>query len=793
MASKKLADAYLELRADDSKLSPDVRVKATRIGKEFGAQLNRTLSALKIDPIDVKADPKVALASIETTRQRLRAMSRDAESVEMRIRTERAIAQVERFRKQLGTVDDQPVEVKAETSPAQRQIEQLRRQLTALGIDPIELDADPKAAVAAIKRVDEQLRRISGDAATVHVRVDAENARASLSRFRNLVGDVGADAATGFVAQFGGKVGPLMARLPLSPHLAAAVAIAAAAAAPGLAGVMSAAVVGGAGAGGIIGGVKIASTHPAVQQAAKLVGDDFTKAMQRAGVSFVPVVIDSLGDVRSEIYVMEHDLERAFSRVSVYVRPLTQDFLAGARRGVEGFATAVERSGPILNVVGGIAERAGDVIGDTFEGLSEHSVEASHALAALWLVFEYGIRSIAGTIEMLTAAYGWLEKFGAAARGDVAELGRLAAEQAAAKDSGDGLSEGLQNLIDGFTNTTNSAAGLTTQARSLREILDELTGRSISSEQAQIRLEQAIDDATAAAKRNGDGIDRNVPKQRANREALIAIAEASNTAAQRIYEETNSQEAANAASERGRKKFLETAHAMGVKREEAIALANKLFAIPNVDRTVTVRTKQAQDAIKAVQQSMGKIKDIRVGVYFTVKGDLKLPGGTQLKGLAGGGPVDDAPGPKGVDSRAYLLAKGEHVFTAPEVDRMGGQAAVAAFRRQIMSWPTGWRPDTTTLAAPAAAAASRPLVMDTGGTLMPGWNPPIYNGTGRPESVTTAHTMDELIIEIRALRRDVREVEAAVQSVAPGVGREINGVGQTLALRGRTGAWPSST
>jgi hypothetical protein len=50
---------------------------------------------------------------------------------------------------------------------------------------------------------------------------------------------------------------------------------------------------------------------------------------------------------------------------------------------------------------------------------------------------------------------------------------------------------------------------------------------------------------------------------------------------------------------------------------------------------------------------------------------------------AGGGAID-GPGPKGVDSVRAILAPGEHVLTAPEVDRMGGQAAVSAFRSDLM-------------------------------------------------------------------------------------------------------------
>lgn len=68
--------------------------------------------------------------------------------------------------------------------------------------------------------------------------------------------------------------------------------------------------------------------------------------------------------------------------------------------------------------------------------------------------------------------------------------------------------------------------------------------------------------------------------------------------------------------------------------------------------------------------------------------------------------------------------------------------------------------------------------MDRGGYLVPGWNEPIYNGTGRMEPITPPSTMDEAV-EALFMILDV------LRRLAPDIGREINGVGTTLrtALR----------
>jgi hypothetical protein len=63
--------------------------------------------------------------------------------------------------------------------------------------------------------------------------------------------------------------------------------------------------------------------------------------------------------------------------------------------------------------------------------------------------------------------------------------------------------------------------------------------------------------------------------------------------------------------------------------------------------------------------------------------------------------------------------------------------------------------------------------MDNGGELMPGWNPPIWNGTGRREPVTPASTMDAVIAELRALRRDLAQQPVVVQMDSRPVARAV--------------------
>lgn len=94
--------------------------------------------------------------------------------------------------------------------------------------------------------------------------------------------------------------------------------------------------------------------------------------------------------------------------------------------------------------------------------------------------------------------------------------------------------------------------------------------------------------------------------------------------------------------------------------------------------------------------------------------------------------------------------------------------------------------------------ASGGLVMDRGGYLAPGWNPPVYNGTGRPEAVIpggggggSRMTADGQALAARldalAVRLDrLNQTAAAIpQSTGRHVGAAVNGGSSAAVFRSR--------
>ncbi|MEW2382313.1 hypothetical protein AB0873_09505 [Micromonospora sp. NPDC047707] len=836
---KKLSDAYLELRADDSKLSGDVKVKATKAAKGFGAQLNNALKALNLDPVDVKASPAEALAAIEATRTRLRQMSDEAESVEMRVRTERALTQLERFRKQLGAVADEPVKVEADPSPARRQIDQLQKRLTALGVDPpVTIDADPQAALAAIRRVDQQLEEVSRKATSVQVRMDVESARADLGKLRERVTVLGEEGAEGFSARFAARVGPLIASMPLSAPMAAAVGAAGLAAAPSLAAILSGAVVGGAGAGGIVGGAVLAARDPRVKAAGAELGAFVLGDLERRASSFTPDVLDAIEDIRRGWISLGPDLSRIFAS-SRFIDPLVDGAVSGGRKLVAGLADAVDEADPVMDALGRSFDAVGDAAGEAFTQLAQDADEGASAIDDLTMAVTRLIQTASAITHAGATVKGWTEEvdkavdrgrywiednsylaealgkvgvkldltadgfkagtpqaeayrkatLGTAEAADFATLkaaGYTDAQIAAADASG----RYRQQLDDAraAAERLGGAHGMGAQSieefrRKLEELNTYMSGNisaNLAAERSQNRLEEAIDRAADAAKRNGDGIDRNIPKQRANREALVGIADAALQAAEDIYANTKSHDLAAVATERGRKKFLETAAAMGVEKGEAKKLADQLFGIPKeVDTRADFHPDNA--GVKAWKQTLSGIdRDIFIRAHFDLINDREVAMALRLGRLEDGGPVE-GEGPKGKDSTLIYAAPGEHMLTAAEVDRMGGHQAVFAFRRQLM-----------TVGSAAAVPGAVPRYADGGPigsasvqrTAMPGWTPPVFYGAGRQAASMEALSanLGAMLVEMRALRRDVQQGAVATGRA---VGRELTGATEHALTKAR--------
>jgi hypothetical protein len=109
-----LAEMIVQVRADMDKLRDDVikgsdesgKKGGEKLGKSLVEKLNSQLKTLDVSTIDIKADPRKALAEIDKTEARLKALARDSATVEIKVKSEKALSDLGRFKKTLGKIGD---------------------------------------------------------------------------------------------------------------------------------------------------------------------------------------------------------------------------------------------------------------------------------------------------------------------------------------------------------------------------------------------------------------------------------------------------------------------------------------------------------------------------------------------------------------------------------------------------------------------------------------------------------------------------------------------------------------
>lgn len=147
----------------------------------------------------------------------------------------------------------------------------------------------------------------------------------------------------------------------------------------------------------------------------------------------------------------------------------------------------------------------------------------------------------------------------------------------------------------------------------------------IGAENSQIALESAIDDATEAARENGQTLDINTEAGRANKTALLGVAEAALRVANDMAEAGASTADIEARTQSARAQFIAAAQAMGMGADEANAYADELGLIPSQVSTL-VTTPGVNDSKRNVQGLVDVIGRVPASTTASVRVNVD-PGG----------------------------------------------------------------------------------------------------------------------------------------------------------------------
>ncbi|MFI2577695.1 hypothetical protein ACH5AJ_36480 [Streptomyces rochei] len=536
-----------------------------------------------------------------------------------------------------------------------------------------------------------------------------------LTRIQDLLpDDAGPEIADNLVKQLVAGLGQLPAALgPVGPAVGGALA---ATAVPILASAIQGGVVGAVGIGGVIGGVTLASRDARVKAAGKQLGENMLGDLEDSATRFVDPTIAGITSIQAAWDDVSGDIDGALAAAAAYVEPLADGVADFMRELAPGLRDAAEAAEPIVAVVRDELPQIGAELSDLLSDFSEDADAGATAVRWLFDAIELGIGSVSAVVTGLGSMYralvqvgdagvtvaeagwGWLP--GVSGRIDKART-QIDQMKAGLEGSGEAGGQAGEKIAGGLQKVDDQAAAAQVKVESLAESLSRMAGENISAEQANIQLEEAIDGATEAAARNGATLDVTTPKGRANRAALIGIAEAASRSAEAVRTQTGSQELAADASERGRAAFLRTAASMGVSAKEANKLADQLFGIPaKRTATVTVNTKQAEAAVSRIKARLAEISR-RIGVNVVVNAQYSSYGGG--KGTGSGYSTGQRWGGAYVHAQTGLVnlrdagifpaaAPARYAFAEPAT---GGEAFIPRFgdaRRSmdILTEAAGW-------------------------------------------------------------------------------------------------------
>ncbi|MEU2584507.1 phage tail protein [Streptomyces avermitilis] len=124
---------------------------------------------------------------------------------------------------------------------------------------------------------------------------------------------------------------------------------------------------------------------------------------------------------------------------------------------------------------------------------------------------------------------------------------------------------------------------------------------------AETRFEGAIDAAAKSLKENGRTLDAHTDKGRANRDALSALAAATDEAAAAAVQSTGGWGKANEVYARGRAKLIESAMAMGYTKKQAQSLAKQLIDMPNKTARLKGNIEDLKSKVGAAKRQLASV------------------------------------------------------------------------------------------------------------------------------------------------------------------------------------------
>lgn len=589
---------------------------------------------------------------------------------------------------------------------AERSASVLSRELTKLQAAQERVDAEVRKMGAGMTAAGAAIDRTEGQAGQLNRRIGESTARlrllaqqldavtdeldratlekafrgetaalARLKRIQKAVDDLGdearetsrelAEVSVGVGVRAGGAFATLFSRSVASPASVALIG-AVAAAGPIISATIAAAAVAGLASAGVAAGLAGAFQDPRVKAAAAGLGREVKEDFLDATQVFVEPTIDAMEELRQQWRAIRPEVQSTLDAAARLVDPLARGAGEFVARLLPGIRRAVTEAGPIIDVLADDLPRIGAAVGHIFSEWAEDAEQTAQAL-----------HDVLTATRVLVVATGEYLSY----LGDIYNIWRnfinpltLFSEQDRLVGQGQvGIVQELRGEVEQTTGVMRTHAEVLDHiASAYRDAFDQ--ARSV--EQAQIDWQRALDNLTGSVKEHGRSLDAGTEKGRANRGALLDLAEAAVNTRDANLAAGMSVGEARRRFEAQRAKILELAGALKLSADETQDLINKLLGIPT-SRTSTVK-------VKFVSDTRGWSPPPKVA-----------PG--QYVAMQHGGMVS---GPAGVDRVPAALTAGEFVSTVDSASRNRAALEAANMGAKLVPVSTG------AVAGPAAATSA---------------------------------------------------------------------------------------
>jgi hypothetical protein len=383
------------------------------------------------------------------------------------------------------------------------------------------------------------------------------------------------------------------------------------AAAPIIAGTIGAAIIGGAGVGGVLGGVALVKDDPRVAAAGAQLGKTMTSGLKDFAQPFVTPVLAGAALIDKRFAETGGTLRNIFANSARFVLPLTDGatrFLQGIARGADAL---ISNAGPVIAALSdGMAELGGDVEGFLTE-ISQGSEGAASSVRQL-VDLTGGFLAILGpTINGVNAVNQQLEQWGI-------PPGFLQAVGALSEETGT-FTHHVAGATDGIASQGEAASVASQDLRDLEAAIRGNVDANVSLYGATTNAKQAMIDASEAIRENGEGLSLNTERGRENRGTLERLAGSLNKQYDAHVRVNGAGAAADGILRSNRENFIRVATAASGSAAKARQLADDLLGIPNERKPKVTLLDNASGKIDNVINRLAAVRSKTVTLNIAVR------------------------------------------------------------------------------------------------------------------------------------------------------------------------------